>query len=102
MEFIEKYPDKPWNWNSISYNPNITMDIIEKYPDKPWNWYHISNNEFKKDKIIARQIIQRWYRNLYKLNNNIILFIFNIDTLYKTKQASYVTTYLKYNIAKYL
>ena len=21
------------------YNPNITMEFVEKYPDKPWNWY---------------------------------------------------------------
>ena len=40
MEFIEKYPDKPWDWNSISYNPNITIEFIEKHSDKPWNWYY--------------------------------------------------------------
>ena len=38
MDIIEKYPNKPWNWYYISWNPNITMEIIEKYPDKPWNW----------------------------------------------------------------
>ena len=36
IEMIEKYPDKPWDWNSISENPNITIEIIEKYPDKEW------------------------------------------------------------------
>ena len=25
------------------WNPNITMEIIEKYSDKPWNWNWISN-----------------------------------------------------------
>ena len=38
MEIIEKYPDKPWDWNWISRNPNITIEFIEKYLDKPWNW----------------------------------------------------------------
>ena len=38
MEFVEKYPDKPWDWYGLSCNPNITMEIVEKYPDKPWNW----------------------------------------------------------------
>ena len=38
MEFIEKYPEKPWNWGYISENPNITMEIIEKHPEKPWDW----------------------------------------------------------------
>ena len=33
MEFIEKYFDKPWDWDWISRNPNITMEIIEKYPE---------------------------------------------------------------------
>ena len=42
---LEKYPNKPWDWDSISENPNITMDIIEKYHDKPWDWeYGISHN----------------------------------------------------------
>ena len=39
--FIENHLDKPWNWNNISYNPNITMEFIEKYIDKPWHWEYI-------------------------------------------------------------
>ena len=46
MEFIEKHPEKDWNWYWISRNPNITMDIIEKHPEKPWNWDGISKNKF--------------------------------------------------------
>ena len=41
MEIIEKYPEKPWNWDWISCNPNITMEIIEKHPEKPWNLSHV-------------------------------------------------------------
>lgn len=57
---IHKYPDKNWNWSSISSNPNITIDTlelelyfkktqynyvnIEKNPTKPWDWYNISSN----------------------------------------------------------
>jgi hypothetical protein len=26
------------DWDSISCNPNITMEIIEKYPNKPWDF----------------------------------------------------------------
>jgi len=37
-------PDKPWNWQYISENPNITWEIIHANPDKPWNWRHISKN----------------------------------------------------------
>ena len=38
IKLTEKYPNKPWNWNAISKNPNITMNFIEKYQDKPWIW----------------------------------------------------------------
>ena len=46
MEIINKYQNKPWDWDIISGNPNITMEIIENNPDKPWNWgfYGISDN----------------------------------------------------------
>ena len=44
MELIEKYPDKPWNWEWISKNPNLTIKLIEKYSDKPWDWASISRN----------------------------------------------------------
>ena len=50
MEIIEKYPDKPWDWEYISKNPNIMMEIIEKNPDKPWDWASISQSKFNKEK----------------------------------------------------
>ena len=43
MDIIQRNPDKPWIWEEISENPNITWDIIEKNPDKSWNWYEISD-----------------------------------------------------------
>jgi hypothetical protein len=38
------YPDKPWNWDALSSNPNITFDNVLAYPDKPWNWDALSSN----------------------------------------------------------
>jgi len=37
MYLLEKYPEKPWKWDCISYNPNITMEFIEKHSDKHWS-----------------------------------------------------------------
>ena len=56
---LEKYPNKPWDWDDISRNPNITMEIIEKYPDKPWNWSYISSNQ-----NITMEIIEKYLINL--------------------------------------
>jgi len=61
---IEKYPDKPWNWEYISYNPNITMEIIEKYPEKPWVWWGISQNP----NITIEIVDTLKYYNNYKKN----------------------------------
>jgi hypothetical protein len=46
IEDMLRYPDKPWNWDYLSMNPNITMSDVEKYPDKPWDYEGLSMNEF--------------------------------------------------------
>jgi hypothetical protein len=119
MDIVEKYPGKPWDLSSISSNPNITVKFIDKNLGNTINktmfsstssqqdairnvqWTQFSKNLFKKNKKVASQIIQKWYKNICKINN-IILFIFYVDLLYQNKQISYITTYLKYNIVKYI
>ena len=67
---ILKYSDKPWDWNQISTNPNITWDIIRRYPDKPWDWYKLSVNpsiklsaiNYLRLKIIKSNIIKRYWK----------------------------------------
>ena len=44
MEYVETHSDKPWDWNEISCNPNITMEYVETHLDKLWNWREISWN----------------------------------------------------------
>ena len=54
IELIEKYPDLPWNWFSISCNKHVTtINLLETYPNdyhKPWDLNGLSqlkhNNEF--------------------------------------------------------
>ena len=67
MNIIEKYPDKPWDWYGLSCNPNITMDIIEKYSDKPWNWDGISCNKFLKEKELFIEKRMRGYLAAYRI-----------------------------------
>jgi len=50
MDIVVANPDKPWDWNGLSFNPNITWVIIEAYPDKPWDWGRLSCNRFTKEK----------------------------------------------------
>ena len=65
-EFVLKYSDK-LDWNGISWNPNITMDIIEKYPDKPWNWSNISQNPFNYEKELFIEKRMKKYLAAYKI-----------------------------------
>ena len=66
-KFVLKYSDKPWNWNYISFNPYITMDIIEKYPDKHWDWCEISRNKFLKEKKLFTEKQMRKYLAAYRI-----------------------------------
>jgi hypothetical protein len=45
LKGIEKYPNIPWDWDCISNNPNITMEIIEKYRNKI-KYKYLSQNKF--------------------------------------------------------
>ena len=41
---IKKHLDWPWDWNNgVSYNPNLTLEWLESFPDKDWSWETISN-----------------------------------------------------------
>jgi hypothetical protein len=75
---IEKYPNKPWNWLSISQNPKITMELIEKHPEKPWNWVCIFNNpnltlEFIEKHPERSEDWRRWH--FISQNSNITMEI---------------------------
>lgn len=50
-DIVIEYKSLPWDWNGISCNPNINLDIIKKYPTNSlgdevplWNWHGVSRN----------------------------------------------------------
>ena len=83
MEFIEKNPNKSWNWKGISWNPNITMEIIEKYPNKPWDWGGISCNPNITMEIIEKYPNKPWDWRGISCNPNITMEYIekNIDNI---------------------
>jgi hypothetical protein len=66
MDYIEKHPDKPWDWYNISSNPNITIEDIEKHFDKII-FAGLSHNKFLYDDIVCRKHINQCVREKYKL-----------------------------------
>jgi hypothetical protein len=41
--FVE-FPDSDWDYEALSSNPNITMDLIQNYPGKVWDYKALSKN----------------------------------------------------------
>ena len=78
LYLLEKYPEKPWNWVYISWNPNITMEFIEKHPEKPWDWVDISQNKFTFENTRMKKkegyLLLEKERSFHKLQN---LYVIN-------------------------
>jgi hypothetical protein len=53
---VEANPDKPWDYDWMSQNPNISWEIVEANPDKPWDYRRFSNNKMWKHEFFAKQL----------------------------------------------
>lgn len=42
-KLLYSFPDKPWDWSSLSRHPNL-FSSIEKYRHLPWDWDSIVYN----------------------------------------------------------
>ena len=60
FKFILNNPNKGWDWDYISKNPNITMKTILDNPDKNWNWHYISINPNITMKFILDNPDKNW------------------------------------------
>ncbi len=57
LETIEKFIDKPQrNWASLSFNKNLTLSFLEKHLDKPWNFENLSSNHSISLDIIEKLV----------------------------------------------
>ena len=70
MKDIEKYPEKPWNWNCISSNPNITIKFIEKNIDKI-NFTGLSHNKFTYQNRLNEQTYAFWILENANIKNRL-------------------------------
>ncbi len=77
MEIIEANPDKPWNWDVFSCNPNITMEIIKANPDNPWDWWMLSHNPNVTMEIIEANPDKPWDWHGISYNSNLTMEFIN-------------------------
>jgi hypothetical protein len=77
---VKNNPDKPWDWDWLSKNPNITFDIVKDNPDKPWN-QTITNTRFLVDDCNLAITCQKC-NNVKTIKN--ILVKTKYDPMFKT------------------
>lgn len=56
IDYVDKLPNKPWNFMEISRNKNLNANWIEKYPEKKWNMFHIANNSLASINIPKKHL----------------------------------------------
>ena len=66
--FVIKTQNKPWNYDELSNNPNVTWELVQALPDKPWNYYFLSSNPNITWDIIQSNPYKPW--NFYELSKN--------------------------------
>ena len=59
MKDVLAHPDKPWDWDRLSENPNITIKDILACPEGHWNWGMLSVNKFLHHPIIQSNAIKK-------------------------------------------
>lgn len=57
---IRAFPEKQWEWNTLSHNKYLTMDIVKENIDKPWNWLELSKNPLLTWDIIKEHLDKPW------------------------------------------
>ena len=105
LEWIDKYPNKPWEWGWISKNIHLTQEWINKYPDKPWDWgiWGISDNKNITLELIEKYIDKPWDFNIIKLSYQVVFekYARNYLAAYRIQQWWYkITLSPKYNIGR--
>ena len=79
ISWIEKYPDKPWNFKYLHLNLKFDITWVDKLPDKPWNFkrlhYRFSVNDSDSEDGDIEEICASDYDDWGK--NLILILIFS-------------------------
>ena len=64
-KLLELFPDKPWDWELLTTNPNIDYDYIKDHPEFPWEMDKLHLNPTIPFKLLVEN-------NIIPENNDII------------------------------
>lgn len=60
QQLLEAYPDKEWNFEMLSYNPNVSMKNIADHPNKNWDFRILSHHSNITVKDVAKHPNLPW------------------------------------------
>lgn len=101
MEFIQKHKDKysKWEWDYLSINSNITLDIIKNTREMSWNLNLLATNpnitleDIHNNEDIFQHKNRKRYLSYFSYNPNLTLKIIkknpHIHWVADTHQAIY-------------
>lgn len=58
IPLIEKYPNKPWDWDYLSFSKILPFKLVVDNPDKPWNWIYLFNDNKATKKDLQNYILK--------------------------------------------
>ena len=75
IKFISDHIDLPWNYDKLSERYDLTLNFIEQNIFKPWNWYKLSSHNIVDMDFVNLHYNMPWnYRSLSN-NKNIKFYL---------------------------
>ena len=76
LDFIRDNPNIKWSWfNGVSYNPNLTCDFVNEYNKRNWNWKYLSQHLSMNKEFIDKNKNNINFKYLSRNKHISILFI---------------------------
>ena len=81
VRLIKHFPDKPWDWEALSYNRNTTFDMVLAHPELQWNWRGLSRNQnITFDMVLAHpELPWEWYGLSHNRNITFDIVLTHLD-----------------------
>lgn len=94
LTWFRKHLDKPWNWSWLSKNPSITLEWIDAFPDKNWWWgnFGLSSNPHLDFAIVHKYPNKDWDWTKLSYNENL-----STDWLRKMPDLPWEWHYISYH-----
>ena len=61
IEIVRNHVECNWCWQIVSSNSGVTMQDIVNHPEYPWNWYGVSRNPNMNISMFTQYPNKNWY-----------------------------------------